>query len=338
MKKILYTFLIVLAGASFSFGQELQVLGAKINPTPLEEGGLGSATFNFFLLNSNIPDSDVKITVTFTNIAATGTPTGAGADLFDWAGNPAGTGFLGTQKGPMNAFQGGPINFDLNVTGIATQDAFISININEGTVTSNTDDGDFATDNVEIEPAGALPVELLSFTGRRVDEVHVLNWETASEQNNAGFEVQRSTDGQAWESLGWVDGFGTTNTNQKYDFVDKTPYIGGNYYRLQQFDYDGTNDFSNIVYLENFQEAPIIQVLPNPSPRDFVVTVANPNNSKMKITLFNSHGVAIFETGLIEDVRLWQKEFSLVQQEMYFISVNIGKETYTEKIVIISKA
>lgn len=73
-----------------------------------------------------------------------------------------------------------------------------------------------------------------------------LNWQTASEQNNSHFEVQHSINGIYFETIGIVNGNGTTTEVFDYHFVDKNPSNGINYYRLKQVDYDGKFEISDI--------------------------------------------------------------------------------------------
>ncbi|MEK7253772.1 MAG: hypothetical protein AAB316_03445, partial [Bacteroidota bacterium] len=83
-----------------------------------------------------------------------------------------------------------------------------------------------------------LPVELKSFSARLLDERIALEWVTASEQNNSGFEVQRSSDGVDFQRIGWLDGNGTTTEEHRYIYTDPVPKLGFNYYRLVQMDFD----------------------------------------------------------------------------------------------------
>lgn len=85
----------------------------------------------------------------------------------------------------------------------------------------------------------ALPVELTDFTAKVEGKTIRLFWETSSEIDNAGFDIERSGDGIVFESIGTVAGHGTTFINQQYLFVDEQPFQGVNYYRLRQVDNDG---------------------------------------------------------------------------------------------------
>jgi len=84
-----------------------------------------------------------------------------------------------------------------------------------------------------------VPVELTSFTASANFGVVDLQWITATETNNSGFEVQRS-DGSDFETIAFVEGFGTTTERQEYSFSDRNVTMGKYFYRLKQIDFDGT--------------------------------------------------------------------------------------------------
>lgn len=84
-----------------------------------------------------------------------------------------------------------------------------------------------------------LPVSLTDFSAKSVNNAVQLNWSTASEQNNKGFEVQHSTDGQTFTTIGEVTGKNNSNQKNTYSFTDKTPVAGTNYYQLKQVDNNG---------------------------------------------------------------------------------------------------
>jgi len=91
----------------------------------------------------------------------------------------------------------------------------------------------------------ALPVELTSFTAHNINNTVVLNWETATELNNYGFNVQRNG-----ETIGFVPGYGNSNSPKSYSFTN-VPTTSGTYsYRLQQIDNDGTTELSSEVFVD----------------------------------------------------------------------------------------
>jgi hypothetical protein len=94
-----------------------------------------------------------------------------------------------------------------------------------------------------------VPVELTSFTAQASNRNVVLNWSTATETNNQGFEVQRNS-GNGYVSAGFINGFGTTTEVKNYSFIDRNIEVGNYSYRLKQVDLDGSFDYSNEVNVE----------------------------------------------------------------------------------------
>jgi hypothetical protein len=113
--------------------------------------------------------------------------------------------------------------------------------------------------------ANPLPVGLVSFTaGAAVDSV-TLSWETATETNCKGFEVQRSINGTSWSVRGFVAGHGTTLATQRYRYTEGQLPLR-TYYRLRQVDLDGQEHFSPVVALSPTPvAATVAQVYPNPA-------------------------------------------------------------------------
>ncbi|MGK0388659.1 MAG: hypothetical protein ACI94Y_001391 [Maribacter sp.] len=131
---------------------------------------------------------------------------------------------------------------------------------------------------------GALPVEWISFEANIVEKNEVLlKWETASEINNRGFEIERSFDGQEWEYIGFIEGNGNNADAFYFDFLDNKPFNGRNYYRLKQMDFDETYEYSDIreINIENQIE---LNVFPNPVTD--IVSI-NWNDAKTSTLLIN---------------------------------------------------
>jgi hypothetical protein len=115
----------------------------------------------------------------------------------------------------------------------------------------------------------ALPIDMLSFTGKNLNHVNYLNWETATETNNDHFEVQRSADGNTFQLIGKVNGAGTSSQIHYYSFNDQPAPAGLSYYRIKQVDLNGAFSYSNIVALTDVQNQVIVENLyPNPTSKD----------------------------------------------------------------------
>ena len=108
---------------------------------------------------------------------------------------------------------------------------------------------------------------LLQFDAQKVDKTIHLSWSTSTEQNNLGFETERSADGLLWYKIGWhasdaQQGSGSHLTS--YTFTDKSPLPGKNYYRLKQLDLNGEAHYSEVKAVL-FADRLHFEVSPNPA-------------------------------------------------------------------------
>jgi hypothetical protein len=111
-----------------------------------------------------------------------------------------------------------------------------------------------------------LPVELSSFTASNVKDAIKLKWETATEVNNYGFDIERMTNKNQWEKVGFVNGSGNSNSPKEYSFMDNK-IMGESKlkYRLKQIDNDGQFEYSKIVEVGLIpNEFVLYQNYPNP--------------------------------------------------------------------------
>ena len=95
----------------------------------------------------------------------------------------------------------------------------------------------------------AVPVELTSFSGYAANAKVFLNWSTATETNNSGFEIERKSSNQ-WERIGFVPGSGTTTELRSYSYIDENVLAGKYSYRLRQIDFNGAFEYSDVVEIE----------------------------------------------------------------------------------------
>lgn len=109
-----------------------------------------------------------------------------------------------------------------------------------------------------------LPVEFTEFSGRKTADDVYLNWQTASETNNKGFQVEHATDVMPWTTIGFIEGEGTISAHSNYEFIHKRPNTGANYYRLKQIDFDGSYAYSKVITLD-FTAPGEFTVSPNPT-------------------------------------------------------------------------
>ncbi len=140
----------------------------------------------------------------------------------------------------------------------------------------------------------ALPVTLLSFTATKSGRDAELNWITVQEVNNSHFEIERSTDGKNFTSIGKAEGNGTSTEQHSYSFTDEG--IMGRtsvaYYRLKQVDFDGLSVYTNTVVVMNEKVAQleVVSVSPNPFDAHLSVQFVTPHTQTMEVQLMDAFG------------------------------------------------
>jgi hypothetical protein len=122
--------------------------------------------------------------------------------------------------------------------------------------------------------AGALPVNLTSFTASKQASGIQLNWSTASESNSDRFEVEKSTDGINFITATSVKAAGNSDTKLNYTAIDANPAEGLNYYRLRQVDKDGKSKYYQVVSIQWVNEAKaLVTLAPQPMVNTMTVKI-----------------------------------------------------------------
>jgi hypothetical protein len=162
----------------------------------------------------------------------------------------------------------------------------------DGTISYTGGDGN----DVVVSVTNPLPVTLVSFTGKKTaDNQNLLKWFTTEEKDFDRFEIQRSEDARAFETIGSVDGATATSTAlNSYEFADNRTK-GDHYYRLKMVDTDGSFDYSKIISINSFGQGSDEQQIvgsfyPNPSSGQVYVDLHAIENDDWKITVLDANG------------------------------------------------
>jgi hypothetical protein len=152
-----------------------------------------------------------------------------------------------------------------------------------------------------LSPSNPLPVTWTDFQGFLQDDKAVLAWETASEENSAFFEVQRSENGKSYTAIGTVPASGTTVEKHRYTFTDPDLLQAGRfvYYRLRQVDNDGAESYSDVVRVQLPSEHDLLplRVYPNPATTPVVHL-----NKRTSVNITNALGRIVHSAADVQEV------------------------------------
>ena len=188
-----------------------------------------------------------------------------------------------------------------------------------------------------------LPVELTNFAARIVDGNTILEWSTATETNNLGFEIQRSfnnnkNDG-GWFTAGFVNGHGTTTSPQKYSFTDRG--LGTTvYYRLKQIDFNGTYQYSEVLKVNSVSINTIAleQNYPNPFNPSTKIKYQVANDGVVSLKVYNSLGEEVAAlVNSYQPAGSFEADFdgSNLTGGVYFYKLQTGDYVITKKMILL---
>jgi hypothetical protein len=198
-----------------------------------------------------------------------------------------------------------------------------------------------------------VPVELISFSVFVSENNVNLNWVTASELNNRGFEIERGLTSTPlsvteWEKIGFVEGKGTATETNYYSFEDRNLSPGNYSYRLKQIDFDGVYEYSNEIEVE--VEVPdkfyLFQNYPNPFNPSTNIEYQIPADGFVSLTIFNAIGQEVstlvnenqaagkYSVSFSAD-KLTSLQSSALTSGLYFYTLRSGDFSETRKMILL---
>jgi hypothetical protein len=212
---------------------------------------------------------------------------------------------------------------------------------NPGTATiAGITNGSTNFGNLSLDEDSPLPVELSSFIARYNKIFVLLNWETKTEINNFGFDIERQY-GKDWEKIGFVEGNGNSNSLKSYSFTDENIKTAGKYfYRLKQIDNDGAFKYSKVlvVDIELPSKYELLQNFPNPFNPVTLIKYSIPENAFVNISVYNVLGEKI-ETLINQNLESGAYEISFSASEypsgIYYYKIEAGNFISVKKMIIL---
>ncbi|MBU2493062.1 MAG: DUF3494 domain-containing protein [Bacteroidetes bacterium] len=226
--------------------------------------------------------------------------------------------------------------------------AVTSITLNAGATLVNSKllaNGSAVTINSDV-----LPVELTSFTASLKNGNTTLNWSTATEVNNYGFEVLRSlssnegsqTHNYNWIKIAFIEGSGNSNSPKLYSFVDNTISYGTYFYCLKQIDFDGMFELSEVLEV-NAGKIPngflLDQNYPNPFNPSTQIQFGVSKNTFAKLAVFNVLGIEVSTlfSGNISAGEMYNVTFDGENHAsgIYYYKLQTNEKTLVKKMILI---
>ncbi len=193
---------------------------------------------------------------------------------------------------------------------------------------------------VFLNQSPPVPVELISFSALSVGNKIQLSWSTSTEVNNQGFQIERKNAGEEFNSISFVEGFGTTTQQQNYSFTDKNVSQGKYFYRLKQIDFDGTFEYSNIVEVDfrPLTSYQLEQNYPNPFNPVTKIKYQIPESGFVSLKVYNVLGKEI--STLVNEKKpagFYEIEFdgTGLGSGVYLITLESGNFKDTRKMILL---
>jgi Secretion system C-terminal sorting domain len=339
MKNII-VFLSIIFLVKNGVSQNVGVSGSYM-PNPIAVGS--PATLEVKFLNAcfcpiSTGNTYVEVTIppnaVHTVPTALNPPTGAGAAYFNWFFD--GLTWTGTNNQIIPMLSNLTINWSVTaISAGASPSVVMYVDLNLGSDPDPNNNNALAALVVQA-PA---PIELSSFYAKVTDCDHIdLQWETASEQNNAYMEILRSTDGKEFLSIGKVEGSnharGSGYSLEDHNFLEPgTKYL----YKIRQVDFDGTMTHHKLIAVQyDCQGAkPVMKLYPNPAKENLNITMSGIKLTQdASFNLYDGEGALVRKLFIASDK---VNELSLLglSPGMYHIkSVNLDEPVYARFIKI----
>ncbi|MFH0736775.1 MAG: T9SS type A sorting domain-containing protein [bacterium] len=214
--------------------------------------------------------------------------------------------------------------------------------VNSTTIRANnvTSFSEFGIGSTSENP---LPVELVSFTGIFTNNKVKLNWSTATEINNYGYEIERlkkESNSNGWTKIGFINGAGNSNSVKDYSYIDEKIFDGKYLYRLKQIDLDGKYEYSNQIEVLVNQiptEYVLNQNYPNPFNPSTTISFSIPNDGFVTLKIYDLLGKEITELvnqKLSAGNYKYNFDASNLTSGIYFYTIGCNDFTSTKKMIL----
>jgi hypothetical protein len=270
--------------------------------------GVGTYNFNNLFLNAGTISPGLSpgiVIVTYSDLDPLNYPllgTNSGLDIEIKDGSGPGTGHDQFVKDNGLVLKG---TLTVTETGSVPDGTYAIVLVTSGSISGNFDNIilppnytiTITTSIVLVTKASTLPVKVVNFAARKIDNTVKLSWQTASENNSDHFVIERSRPNGAFIKIGEVNAAGTSNQLLDYQFIDNQPDKGYNLYRLRQVDKDNKFEYSLVRWVKFDDKKDELYVFPTTT----TATVFIQSNEKTIVELYDLHGIRLVAKEIINN-------------------------------------
>mmetsp|Transcript_44591 Transcript_44591/g.59162 ORF Transcript_44591/g.59162 Transcript_44591/m.59162 type:complete len:481 (+) Transcript_44591:557-1999(+) len=217
-----------------------------------------------------------------------------------------------------------------NVAGVAVGEVYVLLVTNYAntvqTITVDEASTNSASTDCSIVP---LPVELIDFAGKATANNVTLTWSTLSERENDFFIAERSLDGENWTSFAMIDGAGNSSEVINYAITDGNSNEAIAYYRLKQFDFDGSVMTSDVISVNRYGGADVA-LSPNPAHGEISISASEPIN---RVDIVSISG-ALAKSYVLSNVTKANLAIMDLNEGVYLAKIYTSNETIVKRLVV----
>jgi hypothetical protein len=186
--------------------------------------------------------------------------------------------------------------------------------------------------NPECIPSTALPIELISFTGKCNNQNIELKWSTATETINHYFSIERSIDGINWQLVTKVDGAGNSTSIKNYSYTDVRQYDDISYYRLKQTDFDAEFKYCAIIAIEKcVVDIHELAIYPNPANEALNLSYGGEKSQILSTSIYNLLGEMVYYSEFYQSKIVFENKLNGV----CFLHLNLNSKNIIKKFIVV---
>jgi len=176
-----------------------------------------------------------------------------------------------------------------------------------------------------------LPIELAFIRGQSEGSNVLIEWQTLTETNSDYFILERSKDGRNWQLIESVRSLGNSEIAQNYQVVDETPFAGENYYRLSQFDLDGSMESFSTILVHSNTKQKYFSIYPNPGNAEIlhISLSKDANYEKLEVQIHDIFGKVM----PVRHLNNGEIDVSMLTPGTYFVNITKLKEQYIQMYI-----